>query len=67
MSLKRDLEQLLKAGKNLEANRPDLFRWIRLLDEKRERGIVPRKISRVPTLQETERFGYEQFFGESTS
>jgi hypothetical protein len=46
----------------MEEKRPDLIRIKRLLDEKREKGIIPKKVSKVPTLQETERYGYKRFF-----
>jgi len=62
MSTKKDFENLLSTKKEMEAKRPGLFRLKRFLDEKREKGIVPKKVSKVPTLQEAERYGYEKFF-----
>jgi len=61
MSEREDFKDLLNSRREMEDRRPDLFRVKRLLDEKREKGIIPRKVSKVPTLQETERYGYKKF------
>ncbi len=61
MSERKDFKNLLDVKREMEDRRPDLIRIKRLLDEKREKGIIPKKISRVPTLQETERYGYKKF------
>jgi hypothetical protein len=66
MTQTKDFEDLLKAKEKLEIRRPDLFRIKRLLDEKREKGIIPKKVAKVPTLQETERYGYERIFGKQS-
>ena len=63
MSKTQDFKDLLKAKEEMETKRPDFFRLKRFLDEKREKGIVPKKSSKVPTLQEAERYGYERLFG----
>lgn len=63
MSTKKDFKSLLNAKKEMQAKRPDLVRLMRFLDEKREKGIIPKKVTKVPTLQETERYGYERFLG----
>ncbi len=62
MSERKDFKNLLDVKRQMEDRRPDLIRIKRLLDEKREKGIIPRKPSKVPTLQETERYGYKRFF-----
>jgi hypothetical protein len=59
----KDYENLLSSKKEMEAKRPGLLRLKRFLDEKREKGIIPKKVSKVPTLQEAERYGYERLFG----
>jgi hypothetical protein len=61
LSERKDFKDLLDFKREMEDRRPDLIRIKRLLDEKRERGIIPKKISRVPTPQETERYGYKKF------
>jgi hypothetical protein len=61
MAAIKDFENLLKAKEEMEAKRPDLFRFKRFLDEKRGKGIILKKVGKVPTLQETERYGYERF------
>ena len=61
MSERKDFKNLLDVKRQMEDRRPDLIRIKRLLDEKREKGIIPRKVSKVPTLQETERYGYKRF------
>ncbi|GEM_PF-4654442 len=48
----------------MENKRPALFRLKRFLDEKRERGIIKKKGTKVPSLQEIERYGYESFFSK---
>ena len=63
MPLVNDFEKLLETTKDMEAKRPNLYRLKRMLDEKRQKGIVPKKTSKIPTIQETERYGYETFFG----
>jgi hypothetical protein len=63
MSTKKDFKSLLNAKKEMQAKRPDLVRLMRFLDEKTEKGIIPKKVTKVPTLQETERYGYERFLG----
>ena len=67
MPVVQDFENLLKATDEMEAKRPDLFRLKRLLDEKKQKGILFKKPSKVPTLQETERYGYETFFARQSS
>lgn len=61
MSERENFKRLLNARKEMEDKQPDLFRLKRLLDEKREKGIIPKKVSKVPTLQEIERYGYKKF------
>jgi hypothetical protein len=67
MSERKDFRDLLNAKRDMEERRPDLFRVKRFLDEKREKGIIPKKVSKVPTLQETERYGYKKFLIGQTS
>jgi hypothetical protein len=62
MSERKDFKNLLDVKRQMEDRRADLIRIKRLLDEKREKGIIPRKVSKMPTLQETERYGYKRFF-----
>jgi hypothetical protein len=62
MSERKDFKDLLEVKRKMEDRRPDLIRIRRLLDEKREKGIIPKKISKAPTLQEIERYGYKRFF-----
>jgi hypothetical protein len=64
MSTTKEYENLLSSRKQMEDKRPGLFRLKRFLDEKREKGIVKKKGSKVPTLQEIERYGYESFFSK---
>ncbi|MBM4294742.1 MAG: hypothetical protein FJ126_07565 [Deltaproteobacteria bacterium] len=63
MSVIKDFEDLLTAKKEMEAKRPDLFRLKRFLEEKRQKGIIPKKDTKVPSRQETERYGYDTLFG----
>jgi len=64
MSERKDFQELLNAKREMEDRRPDLVRVKRLLDEKKEKGIIPKKVSRVPTIQEIERLGYKKFIIE---
>ncbi|MFZ5452709.1 MAG: hypothetical protein ACOZF2_12710 [Thermodesulfobacteriota bacterium] len=61
MSERKNFKDLLDVKREMEDRRPDLIRIRRLLDDKRERGIIPKKISGVPTPQDTERYGYKKF------
>jgi len=62
MSERKDFKDLLDAKRKMEDRRPDLIRIKRFLDEKQEKGIITKKPSKVPTLQESERYGYKRFF-----
>jgi hypothetical protein len=64
MATTKEYENLLNSRNEMENKRPALFRLKRFLDEKRERGIIKKKGTKVPSLQEIERYGYESFFSK---
>jgi hypothetical protein len=63
MELARIVEDILRGKKRLEDERPNLFRLQRLINEKREKGILPQNNHGLPTLQETERHSHDMIFG----
>lgn len=63
MSLTRDVNEILTARRGVLFERSNLLRLQRLIEEKRERGILPPKKSCLPTLQETQHHGYNTLFG----
>jgi len=67
MSITRDFEELLKGTRDVEERQANVLRLKRLIDEKTAKGILPKKASKVPTLQEIERYGYDRFFSKQPS
>ena len=63
MSLARDVEEILTDKQGVLAERSNLLRLQRLIEAKREKGILPPKKSGLPSLQEMQRHGYNSLFG----
>ena len=64
MELTRLVENMLKGKDRKQVDRQNLLRLQLLIKEKTEKGILLKKNSRLPSLQETERHSHEIFFGK---
>jgi len=61
MSIAEEVKNVLDTNKEKNAKLANFARLRHFIREKRERGIITKKPTRMPSLQEIERYGYEMF------